>query len=229
MIVLIVGCSTRGAIDTPSALPLPTVVATPLKGRATIVAVRTKPVGNIQPVYISIANGTDEPLLQSQGEIFLKGKDGNRVPAVPLTEATEQAGGAAGLVSTLGTAAAYGIPGAAATAATGAASGAGFSGGSWTGALAGSAIGAATGLITGAAYGIQNAHAAAEQRAEEQIQNLTLKPGTVEPNGTASGYVFYPRGKYQQVEAILGETETQSSITILNSVTKPFKMSQPQQ
>jgi hypothetical protein len=196
------------------------VVATPLKGRASIVAVQTKPVGNIQPVYISIANGTDQPLLQSQGEIFLKGKDGNRVPAVPLTEATEQAGGAPGLVSTIGTAAAYGVPGAAATAATGAASGAAFSSGSWTSALAGSAIGAATGLIAGAAYGIQNAHSAAEQRAEEQIQNLTLKPGSVAPNGTASGYVFYPRGKYKQVEAILGDTETQSSITIVNAVTK---------
>lgn len=219
-IVVIAGCSTRGAVDTPSALPLPTVVATPLKGKASLIAVRTKPVGNIQPVYISIANGTDEPLLQSQGEIFLKGKDGNRVPAVPLTEATEQAGGAAGLVSSLGTAAAYGIPGAAATAATGAATGAGFSGGTWTGALQGSAIGAATGLITGAAFGIQNAHAAAEQRAQEQIENLTLKPGTVAPNGTASGYVFYPRGRYQRIEAILGNTETQSSITLVNNVTK---------
>jgi len=219
-VLLTLGCSTRGAVDTPSALPLPTVVATPLKGRATILAVPTKDVGNIQPVYVSIANGTDEPLVQSQGEIFVKGQDGNRVPAVPLPEATEQAGGAAGLVSTIGTAAAYGIPGAAATAATGAASGAAFSSGSWTGALQGSAIGAATGLIAGAAYGIQNAHAAAEQRAQEQIQTLTLKPGTVEPNGTASGYVFYPKGNYQQVEAILGNTETQSSITVVNTVSK---------
>jgi hypothetical protein len=194
-------------------LPLPAVVATPLKGKATILAVPTKPVGNIQPVYISIANGTDEPLLQSQGEIFAKGEDGNRVPAVPLTEATEQAGGAAGLVSSIGTAAAYGIPSAATTAAAGGASAAAFSGGSWAGVLQGSAIGAGVGLITGATSGIWNAHAAAEQRAKEQIEILTLKSGTVPPNGTASGYVFYPQGKYRQIEAILGNTETQSSIT----------------
>src|SRR5215831_3073240 len=91
VVFLALGCSTRGAVDTPSALPLPMVVATPLKGRATILAVPTEPVGNIQPVYISIANGTDDPLVQSQGEIFMKANDGNRVPAVPLPEATEQA------------------------------------------------------------------------------------------------------------------------------------------
>jgi hypothetical protein len=96
-------------------------------------------------VYVSIANGTDEPLVQSQSEIFVKGQDGNRVPAVPLTEATEQ-------------------------------------------------------------------------RAQEQIETLTLKAGTVPPNGTASGYVFYPHGEYRQIEAILGNTETQSSIMVVNTV-----------
>jgi hypothetical protein len=160
--------------NTPSALPLPVVVATPLKGKATILAVPTKPIGNIQPVYVSKANGTDDPLLKSQGEIFVKGEDANRVPAVPLTEATEQAGGAAGLVSSIGTAAAYGIPAAATTAAAGPASGAGLSGGSWSGVLQGVAIRAGVGLISGAASGIWNAHVAAEQRAQEQIQTLTL-------------------------------------------------------
>ena len=219
-ILIAVGCSTRGAVDTPSALPLPAVVATPLKGQATILAVPTKRVGNIQPVYVSIANGTDGPLEQSQGEIFLKGKDGNRVPAVPLPEAVEQAGGAPGLVSTIGTAAAYGIPAAAASAATGAASAAAVYRSTWAGAFHGSVIGAGAGLIGGAAYGVWKAHAAAEQRAQEQIETFTLKPGTVPPNGTASGYVFYPPGVYQQVEAVLGNTETQTSLTLVNTVSR---------
>jgi hypothetical protein len=220
VVLVATGCSTGGAVATPSPLPLPAVVATPLRGQATILAVPTKPVGHIQPVYVSIANGTDEPLVQSQGEIFVKGEDGNRVPAVPLTEATTQAGGAAGLVSSFGTAAAYGVPAAATTAAAGAASGAAFSGGNWSGVWQGSAIGAGVGLITGAATGIWNAHSAAEQRAQEQIETLTLKAGPLPPNGTASGYVFYPRGKYHQVEAILGNTETQSSITVVNTVSR---------
>jgi hypothetical protein len=186
VVLIAAGCSTRGAVYTPSAVPLPAVVATPLKGRATILAVPTKPVGNIQPVYVSIANGTDEPLVQSQGDIFVKGQDGNCVPAVPLPEATEQAGGAAGLVSSIGTAAAYGIPAAATTAAAGAASGAAFSGGSWAGVLQGSAIGAGVGLITGAASGLWNAHAAAEQRAQEQIQTLTLKADLAESRAGAA-------------------------------------------
>jgi hypothetical protein len=172
-----------GHVATPSPLPLPAVVATCLRGQATILAVATKPVGHIQAVYVSIANGTDEPLVQSQGEIFVKGDDGNRVPAVPLTGATTPAGGAAGLVSSFGTAAAYGVPAAATTAGAGAASGAAFSGGNWSGAWQGSAIGAGVGLITGAATGIWNAHSAAEQRAQEQTETLTLKPGPVPPNG----------------------------------------------
>jgi hypothetical protein len=217
VVLIATGCSTGGAVATPSPLPLPAVVATPLRGQATR-AVPTKPVGHIQSVYVSIANGTDEPLVQSQGEIFVKGDDGNRVAAV--TEATTQAGGAAGLVSSFGTAAAYGVPAAATTAAAGAASGAAFSGGNWSGVWQGSAIGAGVGLITGAATGIWNAHSAAEQRAQEQIETLTLKPGPVPPNDTASGYVFYPRGKYHQVEAILGNTETQNSITVVNTVSR---------
>jgi hypothetical protein len=39
-------------------------------------------------------------------------------------------------------------------------------------------------------------HAAAEQRAQEQIQSLSLKPTTIPPNGTESGYVFFPLGEY---------------------------------
>ena len=71
-----------------------------------VVAVANKPVGNVVPVYVSVANGSDAPLLESPAEIFAQGDDGNRVPVVPLPEAVAQAGGAAGLVSSLGTAAA---------------------------------------------------------------------------------------------------------------------------
>jgi hypothetical protein len=37
-----------------------------------IVAVPANPVGNVQPVYVSIANGTGSPMLESSGEIFAR-------------------------------------------------------------------------------------------------------------------------------------------------------------
>jgi hypothetical protein len=213
------GCAAGGAASAPSPLPLPKVVATPQQDRVTVVAVQTKPVGDILPVYVSIANGTSEPILESQGEIFVFGEDGNRVPAVPLEEATAQAGGAAGLVSSVETAAAYGIP-AAANGATGGAAmlGTVLSGGSWESALTGTIIGSAMGLLSGTTDGLRQAHTAAEQRAKEQIRILTLRAVTVPPDGTASGYVFYPIGEYQNIEAVVGFTESRTSASVKNQL-----------
>jgi hypothetical protein len=39
----------------------------------------------------------------------------------------------------------------------------------------------------------------AETRAQEQIQSLSLKATTIPPNGTESGYVFFPLGEYQKI------------------------------
>jgi hypothetical protein len=211
------GCSSNGAVATPSPLSLPKVVAAPTNGHVTVVAVADKPVGNVVPVYISVANGSDDPLLESPAEIFAQGEDGNRVPVVPLTEAVAQAGGAAGLVSSLGTAAAYGLPAAAVGGVSGAAV-AGLGGLSGTSALSGSLIGSAAGLITGGAEGIWTAHQAAEQRAEEQIANLSLRPTTIPPNGTASGYVFYPADQYQKLLAVMGDSESHSSVTATTKI-----------
>jgi hypothetical protein len=52
-------------------------------------------------------------MLESSGEIFALGADGNRVPALPPQEAANQAGGSAGLASSVETAAAYATPAAA--------------------------------------------------------------------------------------------------------------------
>src|SRR5260221_14707822 len=108
--VVLNGCSANGAVNTPSPLPIAKVAATPIRGKTSIVAVLANAVGNIQPVYISIANGTDSPMLESSGEIFALGADGNPVPAVPPQEAAHQAGGSAGLASSGETGAGYSAP-----------------------------------------------------------------------------------------------------------------------
>jgi hypothetical protein len=209
------GCSANGAVNTPSPLPIAKVAATPIQGKATIIAVPAKAVGNIQPIYVSIANGTTSPMLESSGEIFALGADGNRVPTLPPQEAATQAGGSAGLASSVETATAYAAPAAAGGAAT-AAIGSAVSGGSL---LSGSLIGSAVGLVIGAGTGLYQAHAAAETRAQEQVQNLSLKPTTIPPNGTESGYVFFPLREYQKVQAVLGDTEAGSAITIDGNIT----------
>jgi hypothetical protein len=68
--------------------------------------------------------------------------------------------------------------------------------------------------------GLYQAHAAAEVRAQEQIQSLSLKPITIPPNGTESGYVFFPLGEYQKVQAVLGDTEAGSAITVSGNITR---------
>src|SRR5260370_9559931 len=100
-------CRSNGAVATPSPLSLPKVVATPTSGHVSVIAVADKPVGNVVPVYVSVANGSDDPLLESPSETFVQGDDRNRVPVGPLTEAIPQAGVASGSVATLVTAPDY--------------------------------------------------------------------------------------------------------------------------
>jgi hypothetical protein len=88
--VVLSGCSSNGAVNTPSPLPIAKVAATPMQGKTSIVAVPANPVGNVQPVYVSIANGTGSPMLESSGEIFALGADGNRVPVLPPQEAANR-------------------------------------------------------------------------------------------------------------------------------------------
>jgi hypothetical protein len=125
------------------------------------------------------------------------------VPALPPEEAANQAGGSAGLASSVenrgslrGTVGRWGSGPAAI--------GSAISGGC---VLSGSLIGSAIGSVMGAGTGLYQAHAAAEQRAQEQIQSLSLKPTTIPPNGPESGYIFFPLGEYQKIQAVLGDTE----------------------
>jgi hypothetical protein len=63
-------------------------------------------------------------------------------------------------------------------------------------------------------------HAAAETRAQQQIQSLSLKPTTIPPNGTESGYVFFPLGEYQKIQAVLGDPEAGSATTVSGNITR---------
>jgi len=48
----------------------------------------------------------------------------------------------------------------------------------------------------------------ADLQANQQIDALALKPEEVRRNYTVSGYVFFPKGQYSQVEMLLVDRET---------------------
>ncbi|MGO9455314.1 MAG: hypothetical protein ACLQDV_30330 [Candidatus Binataceae bacterium] len=181
----------------------PQVVATPQSGQLTISVQSAPVVGDVQPVFVSVANGTDDPRAVVPSQVFALNDAGERIAPLPPGEAARQAGGAGELKAALTSAAVNGVAGGAVGAGLGAIAGAGF-GGAGPGALLGTAIGAGTGVFSGVERG-QNK---ADQQANEQIKSLALRPQEVSRNFTISGYVFFPKGTYQQVEMVIVDRET---------------------
>jgi hypothetical protein len=192
----------------------PQVVASPQAGQLSVTSAPASPVGDVQPVYISIANGTDTPRAIVPTQIFALNDDGNRVAPLPPGEAARQAGGPGDLKSALTSAAATGAVQGAVGAGVGAIAGS-FLGGGVTGAALGGAIGAGTGLVEGASSGSQKATTAAS----DQITALALAPGDVRQDFTVSGYVFFPKGQYKQIQFLLVDDES-GNTEIIN---RPWK------
>ena len=205
MAVAFAGCAVASA---PIA-HTPQVVATPLAGQLTISVQSAPSVGEVQPVFVSVANGTDDPRAVVPSQVFALNSAGERVAPLPPGEAARQAGGAKELGGALGSAAISGAAGGAVGAGLGALAGAGF-GAVGPGALVGTAIGAGTGMYRGTERGQDKA----DQQANQQLQAVALRPQDVDHNFTASGYVFFPKGTYQQVEMLVVDKETGDTQTI---------------
>jgi hypothetical protein len=204
--VAISGC----AVAPPPIAHTPNVVATPQQGQLAVSVAAAPTVGEVTPVYVSIANGTDAPRAVVPSQVFALNGAGERVAPLPPGEAARQAGSAKELEGAIKSAAVSGIGGAAVGAAAGAVAGAAGSSGGWgfgspgAGALIGSAFGGGMGIIRGAEKG----QTRADQQANQQIEAVSLKPEEVRKNFTVSGYVFFPKGQYNQVEMLLVDRET---------------------
>ena len=207
--------ATAGAISGCAVAPAPiahtpNVVATPQQGELAVSVASAPTVGEVTPVYVSIANGTDAPRAVVPSQVFALNGAGERVAPLPPGEAARQAGSAKELQGAMQSAAISGVGGAAVGAAAGAVAGAAGRAGDFgfgspgAGALIGSAFGGGWGIIRGAERG----QSKADQQANEQIQSLALKPEEVRKNFTVSGYVFFPKGQYNQVEMLLVDRET---------------------
>ena len=204
--------ATFGCATAPAPIAhTPNIVATPQEGRVAVSVSAAPTVGEVTPVYVSVANGTDDPRSVVPSQIFALNEAGERVAPLPPGEAARQSGNARELEGAVKSAAISGAGGGAVGAAAGAVAGAAGNSGGWfgfggpsAGALVGTAFGAAGGLVSGAEKG----QAKADQQANQQLQAVSLKPEEVRKNFTVSGYVFFPKGQYTQVEMLLVDRET---------------------
>ena len=185
------------------------VVATPQQGQFTVSVAAHKPVGEVVPVQVSIANGTNDPRQVVPSQVFAINESGERVAPIPAGEAARQAGNSQELWSAIKSGAVSTVAGGAVGAAVGAIVGA-VVGAPGTGAAVGSAIGGGTGAFEGAERGQDKA----DKEADQQINALALKPADVNKNFTVSGYVFYPKGTYQRIDMLLVDPETGDTQTV---------------
>jgi hypothetical protein len=179
------------------------VVATPVQGELTVAVDKAPAVGEVTPVNVSIANGTDITRSVIPSQIFAINDSGQRVAPLPPGEAARQAGGAGELKDALKSGAVSGVAGGALGAGLGAAVGA-VTGGVGTGAIIGAATGAGWGMFSGAGRGQDRA----DSQAAAQLGSLALPQQDVARDFTVSGYVFFPKGDYQQIQVLMINRET---------------------
>ena len=204
--IAISGCG----IAQPPIAHTPNVVATPQQGQLAVSVAAAPTVGEVTPVYLSIANGTDDTRSVVPSQVFAVNDTGERIAPLPPGEAARQAGSAKELSGAVQSGAVSGVGGAALGAAAGAIAGTAGHAGDFgfgspsSGALIGTAFGGFWGVFTGAERGQDKA----DLQANQQIDALSLKPEDVRRNYTVSGYVFFPKGQYSQVEMLLVDRET---------------------
>ena len=181
----------------------PHIVATPATGQLTVSSEPGSPIGDVLPVYVSIANGTNSPRAVVPSQIFALNDAGSRVAPLPPAEAARQAGGAGELRAALLSAGASGLVEGAFGAGIGAIAGSLIHSGA-TGAALGTAIGGGEGALSGATGGPAKANA----QANTQLTALALPAQDVRQDFTVSGYVFFPKGDYKRIQMLLVDDET---------------------
>src|SRR5579875_2202349 len=165
-------------------------VPTPIEGQFSVVTEAQAPVGNLIPVYVAVANGTDEGRTIHPSQVFALNAYGERIAPVPPIEAAREAGGAQKLKAAL----ASGAVGAAVGALAGLAAG---------GVGPGAAVGGAVGVAQGALWSAPMGQAEAQNQANAQIQGLALNDAEVRKDFTVSGYVFFPKGSYRELQLLV--------------------------
>ncbi len=162
--------------------------------------------GDMVALGIGIASGDSHSYLASAEYIFAVDENGNQVAPLSVEEAARQAGGTTALVAGLegggGGALLSGLLGSLTGAMIGAAQG-----GS-SGAGKGAAVGAGVGVAVGALGGFYESKSKTEQEIIAQLHGLYFGHREVKKDLPVSGFVFYPKGEYVGVRALLVDSDT---------------------
>jgi outer membrane lipoprotein SlyB len=150
----------------------------PSKGQLKMQARPGKTIGEILPVNVAVANGTNEPYRIQTDQIFAISLQGRKVMPVPIGEAIKEVVHSNALRAE--------VTGAAKSALVG----------GIAGAAAGAPAGAVVGTIVaspaqGVASGLKG-WVSARDDAESQMRSLSLQTQDVNPNRSSDGYVFFP-------------------------------------
>jgi hypothetical protein len=197
VLALLAGCA--GSRPSPQ-LPVPE----PEPGRVALRAMAGAPLGTVQPVALAVTNGGPGAIRLDARQIYASGPDGERIAPLAPAEAARRAPGER-------------VPGAVRGGVTGAATGGvlGAIGGAVSGAIrgsigaavaAGTAVGAVLGAITGALGG-------GRARADVAgFEDRALQSTTLAPEFSATGYLYYPSGRYETLELVLTDEDTRAAI-----------------
>lgn len=184
-------------------------VPTPIDGQFSVVTQAEHPVGDLIPVYVAVANGTDEKRTVHPSQVFALDEYGARIAPVPAMEAARQAGGTGRLKAAIASAATGGAALGALSAAAGALAGLAIGG-----VGPGAAVGGAVGVTQGALWSAPMGQGDAQYQANTQIQALALGDSEVRKDFTVSGYVFFPKGSYKDLQMLVVNNETGSTETV---------------
>jgi hypothetical protein len=214
LMALLIGLGLDGCALTGHLSDTPRLILHPTKGQITLRVRPGKPIGDIIPVDVAVANGTDEPYRIEADQVFAITLKGRKITPVPIngaiTEMTKANALRAELTGAAKKAVVGGVAGAAAGAAVGAAIGT-IVASPAQGALLGAAVGGGVGAAGGGIVGGMRGKTAARKDAETQIRALCLRTQEVTPNHSSNGYVFFPKGAYASVETDLLNEETEES------------------
>jgi hypothetical protein len=203
VLAVLVGCAPAA----PQLAVEPRVAEIPRSGEVTVASRQLASVGDIVPIGVNVANGTDARYRIDANQVFAINEAGQRLAPIPTSEAIRLSGDATALSAQVQQAVVYGVGAAALGAATGAVVGV-TRGQPGMGAALGAALLGAIGTLAGFFAGGEEARLEAAQ----QIDALALRDQSVDPGYSVSGYVFFPRGNYTRTHVLItgeeGETRT---------------------
>jgi len=183
-----------------------------------IAASEGKDFGDMVALGIGMSNGASETYAVGAGRIYAVDAELNRIAPLSVEEAARQAGGAtalaAGLEGAGGSALLAGLLGAIPGAIIGAAQGGGSAG-------KGAAVGAGIGIAVGAIGGFYESKTKTEEEIISQLHGLYFGDQVLKPGLPVSGFVFYPKGKYVGVRAVINDTATNQVQEVFGAMVKP--------